>query len=371
MPIPKKHCLFLCIVAFLVQNTGLNLPLCAETPQLIQDPSLSRASKYSAGYSSDATSYPTVSALELAVFRQTYANADIQERLNRLEKQVFGYTRPQLDLVDRVDDLLSKYPLALKKAGEIADNEVYASKESGTTQGRAAQSSRAKVSRYQQRRNSSRSSGLSGQRIYTQSPQTNTAPSVSSGSSRLLPSNGQLAGQPGTIRFSQQTQRYTTLNPQFGLGVQPNNTLIRQRQAGLPLQTTQRRDVNIQFSGFNTAHFSSEFLEMLPPGIRQRLESQSTGNPTGMSVQTQQILGQQQNQMLPYSTTSVQQNTQRNTPLNRIETLEFNLFGEVKRKMLFLERLKQLELSLLGRAFSTQSVDTRLVRLETAFENNR
>ena len=58
----------------------------------------------------DATSYPTVTALERQVIGRDFISQDITERLDRLEQRVFGHTFPQLPLSDRVDRLLGENP---------------------------------------------------------------------------------------------------------------------------------------------------------------------------------------------------------------------------------------------------------------------
>jgi hypothetical protein len=72
----------------------------------------------------DATDYPTITAIEQSVFKRSFASEVINTRLDRLEKNVFGYSRSQLPLVDRVDDLLSRYPLASQQASRLAASEV-------------------------------------------------------------------------------------------------------------------------------------------------------------------------------------------------------------------------------------------------------
>lgn len=58
----------------------------------------------------DATSYPTVSALEREVFGRDFIYDDLPGRITRLEKRVFRKTYANLPLVDRVDKLKMRYP---------------------------------------------------------------------------------------------------------------------------------------------------------------------------------------------------------------------------------------------------------------------
>jgi hypothetical protein len=69
----------------------------------------------------DATDYPTVTALERQVFGRDFIREDIQVRLNRLEKKVFGQANPNRALADRVDSLLSRYPNVMATASSAPD----------------------------------------------------------------------------------------------------------------------------------------------------------------------------------------------------------------------------------------------------------
>lgn len=66
----------------------------------------------------DATSYPTVTALERQVFGRDFIRDDLDRRLERLEKKVDGQSSPQMGLADRVDKLLARYP-HLKPSGSV------------------------------------------------------------------------------------------------------------------------------------------------------------------------------------------------------------------------------------------------------------
>lgn len=69
----------------------------------------------------DATDYPTVTALERQVFGRDFTREDVQVRLNRLEKKVFGQANPNRPLADRVDSLLSRYPNVMASASTAPD----------------------------------------------------------------------------------------------------------------------------------------------------------------------------------------------------------------------------------------------------------
>lgn len=66
----------------------------------------------------DATSYPTVTALERQVFGRDFLRDDLERRLDRLEKKVYGQSSTQMGLADRVDKLLARYP-HLKPSGSV------------------------------------------------------------------------------------------------------------------------------------------------------------------------------------------------------------------------------------------------------------
>lgn len=71
----------------------------------------------------DATNYPTVIALEEQVLGQSFAHEDISVRLNRLETRAFNRTFPDKALIDRVDQLLARYPDAGQRAPAVAATE--------------------------------------------------------------------------------------------------------------------------------------------------------------------------------------------------------------------------------------------------------
>jgi hypothetical protein len=65
------------------------------------------------------TDYPTVTALEQQVFRQSYVSDDITQRLNRLEQQVFGRPNQAMALVDRVDRLVTQVPVVASQPARV------------------------------------------------------------------------------------------------------------------------------------------------------------------------------------------------------------------------------------------------------------
>lgn len=66
----------------------------------------------------DATDYPTVTTMEENVFGQNYRQDSIANRLARLENKIFGNTFPNMQLIDRVDNLVSRAPsIPQTKAG--------------------------------------------------------------------------------------------------------------------------------------------------------------------------------------------------------------------------------------------------------------
>ncbi len=73
----------------------------------------------------DATNYPTVVALEQRVLGQAFSHEDISQRLNRLEMRAFNRTFEDKALIDRVDQLLSRYPDAQSQAPAVAAAETY------------------------------------------------------------------------------------------------------------------------------------------------------------------------------------------------------------------------------------------------------
>ena len=56
----------------------------------------------------DVTDYPAVTQLEQQTLHQTYPHEDVQKRLSRVEKAVYGQTYDELPMVDRVDQLTLK-----------------------------------------------------------------------------------------------------------------------------------------------------------------------------------------------------------------------------------------------------------------------
>lgn len=58
----------------------------------------------------DATDYPTVTALEHEVFGRDFIYDPLPKRLSKLEKKVYGQEYEAMALVDRLDQLLMRYP---------------------------------------------------------------------------------------------------------------------------------------------------------------------------------------------------------------------------------------------------------------------
>jgi hypothetical protein len=101
-----------------VLSNAINRLPASRPPVNFQDPSqASDPNSFQGSQSSlppetkpDATSYPTVVALEREVFGRDFIRDDIRIRLDRLEKKVFGQADAQSAMADRVDRLLARYP---------------------------------------------------------------------------------------------------------------------------------------------------------------------------------------------------------------------------------------------------------------------
>ncbi|MEB3286626.1 MAG: hypothetical protein VKJ04_03895 [Vampirovibrionales bacterium] len=69
----------------------------------------------------DGTDYPTVTAIERIVFARDFIRDALTNRLSRLEQKVYGRVYNDLALVDRVDNLLERYPQASLGIGKDDD----------------------------------------------------------------------------------------------------------------------------------------------------------------------------------------------------------------------------------------------------------
>lgn len=80
----------------------------------------------------DATNYPTVVALERRILGQDFSHEDIGQRLNRLETRVFNRTFGDKPFIDRVDQLLARFPDAQNQAPAVASAETVTRTSPGT-----------------------------------------------------------------------------------------------------------------------------------------------------------------------------------------------------------------------------------------------
>jgi hypothetical protein len=101
-----------------VLSSAIKRPPASQTPVNFQDQSQDTNLNTFQGFQPslapetkpDATSYPTVTALEREVFGRDFIRDDVRARLDRLEKKVFGQADSQKAMADRVDRLLARYP---------------------------------------------------------------------------------------------------------------------------------------------------------------------------------------------------------------------------------------------------------------------
>ena len=84
----------------LPDELGPEVPYNDPSLQSEQDPNLAEIPQ-----EPDATDYPSVTALEMKLFQTSYAKENIQQRLARLEQQVFKQTYPDRPFASRVDQL--------------------------------------------------------------------------------------------------------------------------------------------------------------------------------------------------------------------------------------------------------------------------
>ncbi len=232
-----------------------------------EDGNSSNTMTNSAPVEHDATDYPTVTQMEQKVFHQGFTGQDISQRLTRLEQRVFNRTYDQLSLEDRVDQLKEKI-----LSSDAMNNSSRES--SDILPDSSDQLSSGNLAIYSQ------VSTLEQQLL----GHTYGGEMLSTRLSRLE-RHVFGAPQPGSIddRMDNLMSHYRqTMSPQQE-GGQP---YVGHPQAYTPYHSgssegtysqPQQMMIGGGMSGSST-QFSQEFLDMMPPNIRQLYESQRMQN---------------------------------------------------------------------------------------------
>lgn len=240
----------------------------------------------------DATSYPTVIALEREVFGRDFIRDDVRARLDRLEKKVFGQADSQSAMADRVDRLLARYPNVKPNPEAGQPQMVNVSPALQNLPDDARQFSGGNRDVYSKLDALERHhlnghnapNGLITERLdrveQTVYGKNFSGESVETRIHRLMAQHqmgsGNTRGSSGSMRLNQQTYQPAGIVPQ---GITPP-------AIGNPSPPQNIQPQNIQigggFSSNSTHTFSPEMMSLLPPNVQNQIGT--NGNGTGTMV---------------------------------------------------------------------------------------
>ncbi|WP_303673835.1 hypothetical protein [Vampirovibrio chlorellavorus] len=358
----------------------------------------------------DATDYPTVTALERQVFGRDFTREDVQVRLSRLEKKVFGQANPNRALADRVDSLLSRYPNVTASASTAPDViNVRPSAVSPALQSLPDDHAQftstqrdiySKLEALEQHHFNGQSTpnALITERLdrleLKAYGQTFNGQSVDNRVARLLsPYQSHRTANPNTAS-SQGGLNRPGFQPRPGYQ-SPAGTWQSSTDTGTGTSTIGGPPRNIQigggFSSNSSYSFSPEMMSMLPPQVRSQLgESTSSGTVIGSPgtvVIERQALGSAGSHSgfqtygnapvqtynyysSPNGTVSQSQSTTVIQPHGGQTTLETTTSGYPTPYYVgdpaFLQSLNQLEINVFRQVNTVEAVPVRLGRLESS-----
>lgn len=367
----------------------------------------------------DATDYPTVTALERQVFGRDFLRDDVSQRLDRLEKKVYGQASPQTAMADRVDKLLARYPNLNQPAAAAGPQTVDISPALQNLPDDPSQFSGGSRDVY------AKLDALERHQFNGKnSPNALLTERLDRLEKKVF--NRTFSGESVDTRINRMMSQYQSTN---GSPVANSRPDFQQRQAyqspayssypGAPVGSGNAPRQNIQFgSGFssNSTHsFSPEMMSMLPPNVRGQMsngtvtsapgtvvvERQSYGTPgfqtynNGAPIQHYNYYSAPGTQTQSQSTTTVIQpdgsqaiygypgatpnyNNPNGLPnpayvgdpalLQSLNKLETQVFGQVNTVEPVPIRLGKLETKLMGQMFVGLPDQQRLINLEKAHQ---
>lgn len=363
----------------------------------------------------DATDYPTVVALERAIFSRDFIHDDIGNRLSRLEKKVFGQPSPHMPLVDRVDRLLSHYPQANQIAGIASPKTVENSsiRDLPSHSSQLAGSSRdvyTKVDALEAR--------LLNGRVYPNDllterldrleqrlfGRTNAGSGIDTRLERLMQhfntNNGSGIAGFGGSGGSSNSRPPVQERPAY----QPSPSGYYDNPYGPPPPARPNVQIGAGMSSHSSYQFSPDMMRMLPPQVRQQMmggqhqggtvvsapgtvvfeqRNSTQGSTPGFQTygpgglpqqhyyrQNQTTIVQPQGGAISVQQHPVQTGIPAHTGnpklLQALTQLESNIFGQVNTMEPVYTRLSKLELSLFGQVFPNRSETQRIQSLQQA-----
>lgn len=250
--------------------TPVSAPQAAENPYP-QQAGVGEASSMGMPQPEDATDYPTVTLMEQKIFSKSFATMGIAKRLAQLEKQVFQQTFDELPMVDRVDQLSLK--VMPDGALGVEESSVMGLPSTGKELASTDLAVYSQLTTLEEHiLGKSYGGELIAQRLNRLELKVFGSPkpgSVDNRMSALL------------SHISQQAKQQTQQMPQAFAGApQVYSPSVPQPPQGLVNPSMpQQIGVGTTFGGHQ---FSQEFMNMLPPAIRQQMEARGSGSVVGV-----------------------------------------------------------------------------------------
>jgi hypothetical protein len=215
----------------------------------------------------DATDYPTVTAMERKVYGRDFIYDDITQRLERLERKIFGNSYSNLPMVDRVDKLAMRVPVTGAYSGGSSSAIQNLPSSSSQMVGSSSDvylklDALERVAFLESNYNGS--GKLITERLDALEKKaygsTHSGESVDTRVKRLI----------GTYEY-----------PYNGASTQSRPAAASRPSFQAP-SSSGRQNIQIGsgFSSNSTYHYSPELLEMLPNDVRAQVSTQSSGNGT-------------------------------------------------------------------------------------------
>lgn len=240
----------------------------------------------------DATDYPTVTALERQIFGRDFIRDDVSQRLDRLEKKVYGQAYPQTAMADRVDKLLSGYPNLSQNAQATGPQTVEVSPAlqnlpddpsqfSGSNRDVYAKLDALERHQFNGKHNPNALMTERLDRLEKRLFNRNfSGESVDARINRLMAqyqnsNNSQVANRPG---FQERQPYQSPANPSYNGG----------NASPPPRQNIQ---IGSGFSSNSSYSFSPEMMSMLPPNVRGQMSQGTMASAPGTVVVERQSYG--------------------------------------------------------------------------------